>query len=48
MQEPTRCIPLIFDYVEMRLRIQTVNPGKGEPDGMRAAAGISLPLLRIQ
>lgn len=48
MHEPNRCVPLIFDFVEMRLRIQTGKPDKGDPDGMRAAAGISLPLLRIQ
>jgi hypothetical protein len=38
-----RCVPLVFDYVELRLRL----PVRRADDPFLNVAGISLPLSRI-
>ena len=43
MQEPARAVPLVFDYVELRLRM-SVRPPEGPP---LRDAGITLPFPRV-
>ena len=43
MSEPSRCIPLIFDYVELRLRM----PVRKADDPLMREAGIVLPISRV-
>jgi hypothetical protein len=38
-----RCIPLIFDYVELRLRLPVRRPD----DPFMREAGVQLPLSRV-
>ena len=44
MREPNRCIPLAFDYLELRLRMP---PVRKADDPFMAEAGIQLPVLRV-
>ena len=43
MQEPSRCVPLIFDYVDLRLRM----PVRKADDLLMREAGIALPISRV-
>lgn len=43
MNEPSRAVPLIFDYVELRLRM----PVKKADDPMLRESGIQLPISRV-
>lgn len=43
MNEPSRCVPLIFDYVELRLRM----PVRKADDPLMRESGITLPISRV-
>lgn len=43
MQESNRCVPIIFDYVELRLRLPVRRPD----DPFMRDAGITLPFSRV-
>jgi hypothetical protein len=43
MSEFNRCVPLIFDYVELRLRMPVRRPD----DPFMREAGVSLPISRV-
>lgn len=43
MREPTRCIPLIIDPIELHLRLPVNRPN----DRLLPDTGLTLPLLRI-
>ncbi len=43
MFEPSRTIPIIFDYVELRLRM----PVRKADDPLMRESGITLPISRV-
>ncbi len=43
MKEPGRCVPLIFDYVELRLRM----PVRKADDPFMRESGVDLPFSRV-
>ena len=43
MREVARCLPLVFDYVELRLRMPVRRPD----DPLLREAGVSLPFGRV-
>jgi hypothetical protein len=43
MNEPNRCVPLIFDYAELRLRM----PVRKADDPLMRESGIQLPISRV-
>lgn len=43
MHEPNRCVPLAFDYIELRLRMPVRRPD----DPYLREAGIQLPISRV-
>jgi len=43
MQEPSRCVPIAFDYVELRLRL----PVRKADDPLMRESGIALPISRV-
>lgn len=43
MREPNRTVPLVFDYVELRLRMPVRRPD----DPFMTEAGITLPISRL-
>lgn len=43
MNEPNRCVPIIFDYAELRLRMPVRRPD----DPFLTQAGVTLPISRV-
>lgn len=43
MVRTNRCLPLVFDYVELRLRMPVRRPGAA----LTREAGIALPISRV-
>lgn len=43
MREPNRAVPLVFDYVELRLRL----PVRRADDPFLTEAGVTLPISRV-
>lgn len=43
MKEPNRAVPIVFDYVELRLRLPVRRPD----DPFMTEAGITLPISRV-
>jgi hypothetical protein len=43
MSESNRCVPLVFDYVELRLRMPVRRPD----DPFLNSAGVTLPISRV-
>ncbi len=43
MNEPSRCVPLVFDYVELRLRM----PARKADDLLIRESGIQLPIFPV-
>ena len=42
MLEPSRCVPIVFDYVDLRLRM----PVRKADDPFMRESGIALPISR--
>lgn len=43
MSESNRCVPLVFDYVELRLRMRV----RRADDPFLTQAGVTLPISRV-
>jgi hypothetical protein len=43
MKESNRCVPIVFDYVELRLRMPVRRPD----DPFMSLAGVTLPISRV-
>ncbi len=43
MFEPSRTVPIVFDYVEIRLRL----PVRKADDPLMREAGLTLPISRV-